>query len=288
MADGTTGWVLSQGPPPVGGALGWATGAGVGELHVLTTEGGGAAARQLAAFAIDTDVWRVNGTALQPVPPEALVPPAQPDADLLALATDLEAAGAEVIVEEGVVRGEVLGLEVARVGRDDDGRPTIEIGVGRHDRYAHALLGTTDLAGVVAQVRGQRRAGVPPSPANQLAPERWLRAVAVADPSLVGARHLERLPSPVTRPDLLRRAPAPAAGLDRDGASIVVVFSVGVDPELVPAASDARRAVAGDHRLVLAVPEGDDLPVTRRLAALLRDPADVVTVSREWRPRSPK
>jgi hypothetical protein len=211
-----------------------------------------------------------------------------PDADLLALAPELEAAGAEVVIEEGVVRAEVLGLEVARAGRDDDGHPRIEIGVGRHDRYAHALLGTTDLAAIVAQVRAGRRDGLPLSPANQLAPERWLRAVAIADPALVGTTHLELLPSPVRRPDLRRRAPAPAAGVDLDGQAIVVVFSVGVDPELVPAASDARQAVGGERRLVLAVPEGDDLPVMRRLAALLRDPAKVVTVSREWRQRSPK
>jgi len=35
--------------------------------------------------------------------------------------------------------------------------------------------------------------------------------------------------------------------------------------------------------LVLAVPEGDDHPLTRRLAALLRYPAQVITVPSDWR-----
>jgi len=36
-------------------------------------------------------------------------------------------------------------------------------------------------------------------------------------------------------------------------------------------------------RLLLAVPERDDHPVTRALAAQLRSPAEVVAVSGDWR-----
>jgi len=47
----------------------------------------------------------------------------------------------------------------------------------------------------------------------------------------------------------------------------------------VPFAADARDELAGpDARLVLAVPEGDDHPVTRELAARLAVPAEVVPV----------
>jgi hypothetical protein len=52
---------------------------------------------------------------------------------------------------------------------------------------------------------------------------------------------------------------------------------------LVPLATDARLADGRNPRLVLAVPEGDDHPVTRRLAAALVEPAEVVTVPADWR-----
>jgi hypothetical protein len=60
------------------------------------------------------------------------------------------------------------------------------------------------------------------------------------------------------------------------------VASVGVDPDLVPAAADARLLHGAELPLLLVVPEGDDLSVTRGLAARLRRPATVVTVPRDW------
>jgi hypothetical protein len=69
-----------------------------------------------------------------------------------------------------------------------------------------------------------------------------------------------------------------------------VVCSAGVDLGLVPVAADARLGAAarlglepGKLRLVLVMPAGDDHPVTRRLAAGLREPADIVTVPADWR-----
>jgi hypothetical protein len=63
----------------------------------------------------------------------------------------------------------------------------------------------------------------------------------------------------------------------------VVVCSVGVDLDLVPAAAEARLALAPDARLVLAVPERDDHPATRALAKRLKVPAEVVAVPGDWR-----
>ena len=68
---------------------------------------------------------------------------------------------------------------------------------------------------------------------------------------------------------------------------LIVACTVGVDPDLVPQAADARRQAAGrvgfvpdgaGCRSAVVVPEGDDHPMIRRLAALLRRPAEVVTV----------
>ena len=56
---------------------------------------------------------------------------------------------------------------------------------------------------------------------------------------------------------------------------MVVVTSTGIDLDLVPTAADLRLAHAPGARLVLAVPERDAHPVTRRLAGELVEPAEV-------------
>jgi hypothetical protein len=68
-----------------------------------------------------------------------------------------------------------------------------------------------------------------------------------------------------------------------DGRPLVVVTSVGVDLDLVPTAADVRLATAADARVVLVVPERDDVPATRALAGRLREPAEVVSVPGNWR-----
>ena len=81
------------------------------------------------------------------------------------------------------------------------------------------------------------------------------------------------------RANLKDVVPCVAVGVAADGEAVVVVCSVGIDLDLVPFAADARGAVGlGEARLLLAVPERDDHPVTRALAARLRRPAEVVAV----------
>ena len=67
------------------------------------------------------------------------------------------------------------------------------------------------------------------------------------------------------------------------GAEVVVACSVGVHLDLVPAAADARQALAPDARLLLVVPERDAHPVTRALAERLVAPAELVPVAGDWR-----
>ena len=57
----------------------------------------------------------------------------------------------------------------------------------------------------------------------------------------------------------------------------------GIDLGLVPMAADLRLAHAPGARLVLVVPERDAHPVTRRLAAALVEPAEVVALPGDWR-----
>jgi hypothetical protein len=64
---------------------------------------------------------------------------------------------------------------------------------------------------------------------------------------------------------------------------VVVACSVGIDLDLVPSAADARAALAPDARLLVVVPQRDDHPVTRALAAELARPAEVVALAGDWR-----
>ncbi|MGV3760540.1 MAG: hypothetical protein ACO1PW_13520, partial [Actinomycetota bacterium] len=169
--------------------------------------------------------------------------------------------------------------------------PLLEVGVGHADRGMTAVIHAGlspghQLAQVKEIVEAHRRPGAEPHPLNQLAPERWLRALLEADPGRIGLPTLRPADPAVARPNLRDRAVAVAGGRDEGGAEVVVATSVGVDLDLVPAAADARATHAPDARLLLVVPERDDHPVTRSLAARLRQPAEVVTVPDDWRTTS--
>jgi hypothetical protein len=267
----------------------WAQRFHLGGLYILVDDGdaAGVLARRAAAFARPPGIWRIDGTSLKQAEPVPL--PAEPplDPDVAPLADMIRAAGAEPVVERGVLRGEVLGLEVARAVVDDQG-PGLEVGVGKHDREAQGMVHGDEptaaaLARVVAMVEGHRRAAAPHHPYNRLAAERWLRARALAEPALVGARELVAVPSPVEVEDLRKPAPAAAAGVDAEGRPLLAVFSTGVDVDLVPAAADARMADSRNPRLVIVVPERDVHPYLRPLAGALKEPAEVVTVPDDWR-----
>jgi hypothetical protein len=61
-----------------------------------------------------------------------------------------------------------------------------------------------------------------------------------------------------------------------------VVCSVGVDLDLVPTAADCRRIHGPDADLVIALPEGDDFPVTRELLSALARPGEIALVPPTW------
>lgn len=278
-------WVLADAEPAraLGPALAVARKAGSsGPVNLVTEHAAGLLARRASLFAEPPVVWLATGAALERAEPEPLpvIPPLDPR--VAGFAARIVAAGADPVVEHGRLIGEVHGLEVARVVVGADG-PHLEIGVGRFDREANALIGGTDLAAVVQLVRRHRDLRADTHPLNLLARSRWLRSKLLADPVLVGADHLAPLAPTVEPPDLRTPWPAPAVGVDGDGRPLVVVASVGVDLDLVPAAADARLAAFPEQagvraRLVLVVPPGDAHPVTIALAAALAEPAEVVVV----------
>ena len=295
LVDGPTGWLLLDTKPlaSLGPALVWADRRQLAELNLIVEADAGLVARRAGLFTNPPSVWEVDGVTLRPaIAAPAEPPPAAEPAP--ALAELLVDADIEVVVEDGIVRGEVLGLEVARIvhGTTTSGtpidEPVLEVGVGHADRELTGLVHgnlppAAQLARVIEIVRAQRRVGAERHPLNQLAPERWLRANLVADPVRIGVAELRSAPPAVPRPNLRDPAIAVAVGVDPTGADVVVACSVGVHLDLTPAAADARLALAPDARLLLVVPERDAHPVTRALAERLEHPAELVPLVGDWR-----
>jgi hypothetical protein len=259
---------------------------------VVVDEAGGAVARRAGELADPPSVWEVVGDRLAAAAPESLPAEVGAPAGIEVLVDLLEAVGADVVVEHGEVTGELSGLEVARVVLDG-GAPRLEVGVGRHDREAFAMihgeLPTPEaLAAVVDTVREHRRPGAPAHPLNRLAAARWLRALTIADPASIGLRELRATSLTFPRASVKDEHPAAAVGVDERGERVVAMFTVGVDLDVVPTAADVRLAVERDGgpvgELLVVLPERDALPVVRWLAEdVLRRPARIVTVPDDWR-----
>jgi hypothetical protein len=289
---GAAGWVLLDERPVrgLGPALIWGEREGVDDLHVVVDDpaAGGVIARRADAFARTTTVWCAEGRALTEVTPAPFPAPLEPAAVAREAVGLLRDAGVEVTVEHGEIRGEIRGLEVARVLVADDGTARVEVGVGRHDREAFAMvhgdLPTADaLASVVDSVDTWRRPDAETHALHRLALEGWLRWRVMAEPEMLGLAELRPAEPTVRRDSVKDTGASIAVGTDLEGQPVVVACSVGIDLDVVPAAADARLSLDPGARLLVVLPERDDHPVTRRLAAGLVDPAEVVAVPGDWR-----
>lgn len=292
-------WIYPATPPTsLGGALVWADRHDVTSLFVLVDAGPDAAASRLARQAgyvaqPDVEVLESEGDTLVPADPAPF--PQGRDVDLSGPLVDaLRDAGTEVVAEGGVVRGEVDGLEVARIveGQTTAGvlidQPMLEVGVGAADRELTEMLHgnlnpEAKLQRVVEFVRQHRSPAAPHHPLNQLVPERWLRAVLCRVPEAIGLKNLEPAEAPTPRTNLKVTAIAVAQGETLEGTPIVVACSVGIDVNLVSNAADARAFINPEAELWLVVPDRDAHPTTERLATHLHHPAKVVPVPDNWR-----
>jgi hypothetical protein len=281
--DGRVGWVLldERQQRGLGPSLAWALRARVKELQILAEEGTGTLARRVAAFTMPIEVWHIAERALLPAIPEPLptllsAPPGHEQFRALIIS-----GGATPTVEHGVLVGEVRGLEVCRVVTDQfTGDARLEVGIGQHDREAfqmlHGDVPTVEaLAKVVATVAPHRQHGADPHPLNRLGQERALRARLIDDPALIGASHVEALPSPLVRTNLKDPQPCVAHAVI-GGFSRTLVVSSGVDLDLVPFATDARLATGDPTRIVVLA--RDALPVLADINDLLDDPMAIVPV----------
>ena len=270
---GRNAWVLLDDRPErgLGPAMAWALRQDAKEVNVLAEEGVGVLTRRAHGWTPTVHVWQIVGRVLQPGVAESLPAPTLLPSDHAALEQLIRDGGAEPIVEHGVLRGEVDGLEVCRVVTDAyTGAVRLEVGVGAHDREAFQLLHGDRptgeaLADVVRAVREHRRAGATRHPLNLLAQERALRARLVAEPSLINATHVRQVAPPIPRANVKDAVPC-VAQATIVGHQVTVVCSTGVDLDVVPFAVEAMAASGTDECLIV-LPARDALDVQRLLAS---------------------
>ncbi len=268
-----TAWVLLDDRPErgLGAAMAWALRHDATDLNILTEHAAGTLARRAIGWNPPVHVWQVANRTLQPALPDPLAatpPLPSAHAEFESLIRD---AGAEPIVEHGVLRGEVDGLEVCRVVTDPHTDAVrLEVGVGAHDREAFQLLHGDRptgeaLAGVVRAVREHRRPGATHHPLNLLAQERALRAQLVAEPGLISASHVRPVAPPIPRANVKDAVPCVAQATIASH-QVTVVCSTGVDLDVVPFAVDAMAA-CGTSECLIVLPARDALDIQHRLAA---------------------
>jgi hypothetical protein len=285
-------WVLITGryERSLGPALMWALRKNATSLKLLLSERAGVLARIATHFDFAIEVFELDAAGVaRAAAPKSAEKIEVSVADEM-YAEFIKSAGAEVVREHGVISGEVCGLEVCRVVRatsasdlDGAGESELEIGVGAHDRETFKLLhGRTatveSLRKVIAEVAARRAVGAQVHPLNQLARERMLRHYVCLSPQLVGAKSLQPAQPPIARTNLKDVVPCCAVGVSLTGEKMIVIFNVGVDPDVVSFGADARGQINASADLVFAMPTRDIVPAVEQIAQMLRRPARFVGV----------
>lgn len=267
------------GPAELAAAIVHAARAGARSLVLHADEAAGTAARLARCLdpGFEITVREVRGSTSAPATPDPL-PVVLPGADDAGpLVSELESIGLEVVLEQGEWRGELAGLEVARIVRwpsetGGDDLLHIEAGVGRFDRDATALMhGVEDpetaLRRAMDAVSARRHPGVATNPVSVLARSRWMRSAAVTDPGALGLVDLQPVETTFPPASVREERPAAALGHRGDGESVLVVFGAGTGFELVPVAVDTRELQAPGRTVVLVVPPRDHMASLDELVA---------------------
>ena len=274
----------------LGPALMWALRNNAKALKLFSSESAGDLARIATHFDFVIEVFEIDVAGVACVAMPKIVEKIEVSVADEMFAEFIKSAGADVVREHGVISGEVCGLEVCRVVRaadsgesDGAGESELEIGVGAHDRETFKLLhGRTatieSLRKVIAEVAARRAVGAQVHPLNRLARERMLRHYVCQSPQLVGAKSLQVAQPPIVRTNLKDVVPCCAVGMSLTGEKMVVIFSVGVDPDVVSFGADARGQINGSAELIFAMPTRDIVPAVERVAQMLRRPARFVGV----------
>jgi hypothetical protein len=280
----------------LGPALMWALRNDANALKLFSSECAGDLARISTHFDFVIEVFEVDAAGVARVAGPKIVEKIEVSVADEMFAEFIKSAGADVVREHGVISGEVCGLEVCRVvratdsgefgGAGESGEASdseLEIGVGAHDRETFKLLhGRTatieSLRKVIAEVAARRAVGAQVHPLNRLARERMLRHYVCQSPQLVGAKSLQVAQPPIVRTNLKDVVPCCAVGVSMTGEKMIVIFNVGVDPDVVSFGADARGQINGSAELIFAMPTRDIMPAVERVAQMLRRPARFVGV----------
>jgi hypothetical protein len=280
----------------LGPALMWALRNDANALKLFSSERAGDLARISTHFDFVIEVFEVDAAGVARVAGPKIVEKIEVSVADEMFAEFIKSAGADVVREHGVISGEVCGLEVCRVvratdsgefgGAGESGEASdseLEIGVGAHDRETFKLLhGRTatieSLRKVIAEVAARRAVGAQVHPLNRLARERMLRHYVCQSPQLVGAKSLQVAQPPIVRTNLKDVVPCCAVGVSLTGEKMIVIFNVGVDPDVVSFGADARGQINGSAELIFAMPTRDIMPAVERVAQMLRRPARFVGV----------
>ena len=252
-------------------------------VQILVERDSGIIARRAALFSLPVAVWHVNDKSLLPAVAEPHLPAAEPAESHRALMAVIAAAGADVVVEHGVVVGEVRGLEMCRVVDDPtSGSARLEVGMGANDREAFAMvhgeMPTEDaMRTVIDAVAVHREPGAMVHPFNQFGAERLHRWNALQDPGSVGFASLHPADPPVKRTNLKDPVPCVARGTTVEGHDAVAVFVNGVDLDVVAFAADAAD-MHGCSRVVIAARSRDVTESLRRLAGACTVPTSFVDI----------
>lgn len=240
-------------------------------------------ARRAAQWNIPIEVFSLEEKSLQAVVPAPAPPEQECKFDIDPFRSVISEAGAEVVIEHGLLTGEVAGLEVCRVVFEDEWR--LRVGVGSQDREAfHMLHGDApildSLVRVVEFVQTYRQPTADPHPLNRLSPERWMRSTFTSERSQASPA-LAHMPGVLPRGSMSDASPAFAVS-ELDGVSTLFAFTTGADlGALVDAADHADWSAHQSEvsEIVVVVDGRNHLPVLDAIAKRSVKPMRVISRS---------
>ena len=278
-------WVLVDGDASrsLGAVLAWSRQFEL-PIHLLVERDSGVLARRAAFFSCEITVWHVDERTLFPALAEPHLENADASPSHLVFTKLISASGADVVIEHGVVTGEVRGLEMCRVVDDAyTGDARLEVGMGAHDREAFAMVHgdlptEKALKQVLDAVLPHRLEGADQHPLNKFSVERLYRWHALQNPASIGFSTLTAIDPPVKRANVKDAVPCVAIGQTIQGSNAVAVFVNGVDLDLIPFALDAADR-SGVDEVVVVVRERDITPSIKKISTLATRPVTFAYLS---------
>lgn len=271
-SDATFVLVEGDASKALGPSLSWALQHSDAPLHVLADRDTGVLARRAENFHHPISIWHIADRVLLPAVVEPFTVQVEPLSSHLAFIGLIAQAGADVVIEHGVVMGEVQGLEICRVVDDAyTGESRLEVGMGAHDREAFAMIHGSlptekALRNVIDAVSAHRSVGADPHPLNTFGAERLMRARVIANPQSVGFVHAEAAEPPVQRMNLKDAVPCVALAVGAQGQRLVVTFAHGIDLDVVPFALDAWQRLEPTALPAVVLRDQDVVKSIERLA----------------------